>query len=198
MTATENKEQTEATEPVSAPKRSHESLFGTLLFFVIALCVITLVAGLAWGGYRGFRLNQEQTALPSIGDLATEEKAAVPTEETSPQPAAPAEEKATSPDTGVATKAKGTDLKVLNGGAAKGSAGVAADVLKKDGYTKVTTGNTLKDYSGVTIYHAAGLEKEAEVVKTSLVKTYPKVEAKAALKDNTETSQAPLTVILGK
>ena len=201
MAETENKEQAVATEPkeTTSPKRSHESLFGTLLFVGITLVLVAIVGGMAWGGYRGFRLNKEQTALPSIGSLSTmaeqeeepvkEDPQSVPQEQTVP---------AATVDQAVVTKAKGTDIKVLNGGAAKGSATTAAEVLKKEGYTKVATGNTVKDYVGVVVYYAAGLEKEAGVVKTALIKAYPKVEVKAALKDNTETSQAVITVILGK
>lgn len=187
---------TDSQEGVS--KRSHESLFGMLLFLGIALVLLVLIGGVVWGGYRGFRLNKEQTALPSIGSLQTkEEQEAEPAkEELKPAPVEPTMPVAS--DQVVMTKAKGTDIKVLNGGAAKGSATTAAEALKKDGYTKVITGNTVKDYTGVVVYYAAGLEKEAGVVKTTLSKVYPKAETKAALKDNTETSQAVITIILGK
>jgi len=199
MPETENKEQaTTPSQEVVSPKRSHESLFGTLLFVGIALVLVALVGSMVWGGYRGFRLNKEQTALPSIGSLQMEEEQI---EEPMKEEPKPASEEPTVPvagDQAVMVKAKGTAIKVLNGGAAKGSATTAAEVLKKDGYTKLTTGNTVKDYVGVVVYYAAGLEQEANVVKISLMKTYPKVEAKAALKDNTETSQAVITIILGK
>lgn len=198
--AAPQEEQKEGVAPVEiAPKRSREPLFGTLLFVMITLVILAIVALLAWAGYRGFRLNKEQAALPSIGSLMLEEKMEETVSKEEPQPVSetPTVPAATVDQT-IVQKAKASDIKVLNGGAAKGSASTAADVLKKDGYTKVTTGNTVKDYVGVVVYYAAGLEKEADAVKTTLIKTYPKVEAKAALKDNSETTQSVITIILGK
>lgn len=188
------------TEERVGSKHSNEPFFGTLLFSFLALILLAVVAGAAWGVYRGFRLNQEQTALPSIGSLSVQEEKVE-----TPEPPKTVKETPTSqenpqvaPDATVLLKAKGTDVKVLNGGAAKGSAGTVAESLKKAGFTKVTSGNALKDYTGVTVYYAAGLDKEAQSLKMEVAKTYPKAEAKAALKDNAETTQANLTVILGK
>jgi hypothetical protein len=96
-----------------------------------------------------------------------------------------------------AMKAKNTDIKVLNGGAAKGSAGVVAEALKKAGYTKVTTGNTLGDYTGTTVYFSVGLDQEAGAVKQALL-SWPATVTKEAPQGNKETAQAPLTVIVGK
>ncbi len=86
----------------------------------------------------------------------------------------------------------------MNGGAAKGTAGTVAEMLKQAGYTKVTPGNTVKDYSGTVIYHAAGLEQEAAALKEALIKKYPTVSISPAVAGNKETSMAPLTVIIGK
>ena len=197
-------EEPEKKEAVDVPQasvgkvKSHGPLFGGILFGIIILIVFVTLGTIGWGAYKGYLMNKERVALPSIQTLPKEEAVAevaaspkvVPAEESKTVPAAtPSED---------IKQAKATDLKVLNGGAAKGSATTAADVLKKDGYTKVTTGNTLADFAGVTVYYAAGLEKIAEIVKAALLKTYPNAAVKPAQKDKSETSLAPLTVILGK
>jgi len=187
-------------QDVARVRTSREPLFGTLLFGCILILGLAVLCGIGWVGYQGYRLNQKQATLPSIASLSlsvapeeTEENPgstqATP-EETTPKVADDQEE--------TVKKAKAASIKVLNGGAAKGSATVLADILKKEGYTQVTTGNTIKDYLGVVVYFSPETEKEAEIVKGVLIKTYPQVVAKPAIKTNTETTQAPLSIIFGK
>lgn len=183
---------------VSPVKKSKESLFGALLFTVIIVVILVLILAAGWGGYKGFRVNQEQAALPSIGSLAIEEQKTEATEPVKSTEGEKKEQATTNSETELRTKAKNTEIKALNGGAAKGSAGVVAEILKKDGFTKVVPGNTLKDYTGTVVYYAAGLEKEAGFVKEALIKSYPKAEVKAAIASNTETTQAPIVVIVGR
>lgn len=179
----------------SAPtKPSRQPLFGTLLFSGLVFTMLVVIALLSWWGYRGWNFTQEQSALPSIAALPiTEEKteSPVPVEEEKPRPEELPQEE-------LVKKAKAADIKVLNGGAAKGSAGILGEALKKEGYTKISVGNTTGNYTGTTVYFASGLDQEAAILKASLLKSYPKTEAKPALADNKETTQAPLTVILGK
>jgi len=177
-----------------APSRSsRQPLFGTLLFSGLVLMMLVVVALLSWWGYRGWNFTQERSALPSIAALPiTEEKteSSVPVKE-EPKTEEPSQEE-------LVKKTKAADIKVLNGGAAKGSAGVLGEALKKEGYTKISVGNTTGNYTGTTIYFASGLDQEAATLKASLLKSYPKTETKPALIDNKETTQASLTVILGK
>lgn len=185
-----------APEKPLAPKPSREPLFGKLLFALLILLILGTIGVLVWGGYHGFRMTKEEAALPSIATLPREEvtEAVVTPEE----PAKEAESVKPTFSEDQVKKAKATDLKVLNGGAAKGSAGTLAETLKKAGYTKAVAGNTLKDYTGTVVYFATGLDTEAAIVKEALLATYPKAEVKPADKGNTETTQAPLTIILGK
>jgi cytoskeletal protein RodZ len=179
---------------VPSTRSSREPFFGTLLFGVLVLVMLGVISLLSWWGYRGWSFSQEQSALPSIAALPiTEEKteSRVPVEEEKPQTQEPSQEE-------LVKKTKETDIKVLNGGAAKGSAGVLGEALKKEGYTKISVGNTTGNYTGTIIYFASGLDQEAATLKASLLKSHPKTEAKPALTDNKETTQAPLTVILGK
>jgi cytoskeletal protein RodZ len=198
---TEKQETSSEETPKNNPSSSRASrgpLLGLILFGIIVLLVVGVVIMMAWGGYRGYRLSQERAALPSIATLSVGETA--PETVDKPQEAT-VEEKPSADAVALeesAKKAKATAIKVLNGGAAKGSASVLAEVLKKEGYTQVTTGNTIKDYTGVAVYFSPEVEKEAAVVKNDLLATYPKAEAKPAVKTNTETTQAPLSIIIGK
>lgn len=178
---------------------SHGALFGKILFTVIVLLVLGVIGAIAWGGYRGLQMNTERAALPSIATLSTEETTtleAAPVEEKVVVPEKKSEETATNDE--VIKSAKATEIHVLNGGAAKGSAGTAAELLKKNGYTKTIIGNTLNDFSGVVVYFSSGKEKEAGQVKLDLIKTYPTISTKPADTTKKETALAPLVLILGK
>lgn len=191
-------EETSKNNPPS-PQTSRGPLFGLILFGIIVLLVVGVVIMMVWGGYRGYRLSQEQAALPSIATLSVGETAPETTD--GPKEGVVEEEKPSADAAALEEsmkKAKTTAIKVLNGGAAKGSASVLAEALKKEGYTQVTMGNTIKDYTGVVIYFSPEVEKEATTVKNDLLATYPKTEVKPAIKTNTETTQAPLSIIIGK
>lgn len=181
------------------PRSSRGALFGLILLVIIFLLGAGIITMVAWGGYRGYHVSQERSALPSITMLSvsedTGEMADKSTENATEEEKSPTD--ALVKDEGI-KKARATAIKVLNGGAAKGSASALAEVLKKGEYTKVTLGNTIKDYVGVVVYFAPEAEKEAHVVKNDLQVTYPLVETKPAIANNPETTQAPLSVIIGK
>ncbi len=179
------------------PQSSREPLFGTLLLIFMMIIFLGVVAGIILGGYHGWRLNKEEKTLTSIESLAVKEapvEEEVPSKkegQTNPSAESASEEQ-------VLVKAKATEIKVLNGGAAKGSAGIVTELLKKEGFIKAVAGNALGNYVGTVVYFAPALEQEAQKVKVVLMKTYPTVETKPAVSNNKETSQAPLTVILVK
>lgn len=185
-------------EEKTAPVRmshSREPLFGVLLLILIIILILGFVAGLGWTGYSTWKMAKEKDNQPSIATLE-EKKEEAPKEEVKPiEKEASKEVPTTDPSI---TKAKETSITVMNGGAAKGSAGTLMEALKKDGYSKVTTGNTLADYKGTVIYFGTGLDKEAEAVKTSILKAYPQATVKPAESTNKETSVTPLTIILGQ
>lgn len=181
---------------------SREPLFGAVLFGAMIMLVVGAIGLIVWGVYTGFSEHRSQEALPSIGMLKTEESSTIDTgtEEKREDAVMQKEEPVVQPSLTEEEirKSKTTAIKVMNGGATKGSASVLAEVLKKAGYTQVTIGNTVKDYSGVVMYFAPEVEKEAMIVKDDLLKTYPKAETKPAVATNVETAQAPLSIILGK
>ncbi len=183
-------------EKIATVRPSRQPFFGTLLFSVLVLIILVAVGLLSWWGYRGWRFTEERSTLPSIASL---EVVPETQENTAPEEVAkPVEQAPTASKEEALKKVQAIDIKVMNGGAAKGSAGILGESLKKGGYTKVSVGNTTGNYTGTVIYFASGLDQEAATLKETLVKTYPKVETKAALAENKETSLSPLTVILGK
>lgn len=185
-------------EKTPTPSQSREPLFGALLFGFFFLLVGVIIAGVGWGVYQGYRASQERAVLPSIATIAVGEVQQEPVAETKEEvkeeksSAEPVSEEA------MLKKAQAVTIKVLNGGALKGSASTLAGTLKQAGFTKVEIGNTLKDYTGIVIYFAPEVEKEANAVKAALLKSYPKITTEPAVKTNTETTQAPLSIIVGK
>jgi cytoskeletal protein RodZ len=193
----EETKETSQTENVSQP-RSHESLWGALLFACMLVFVVASIGFIGWGVYTKWKNVKMAKAEPSImvlSEKASEESPVIAADETS------LVSDALQQETGSATvsvSAKKVALSVLNGGAAKGSAGAAVDLLKKDGYINVTSGNSIKDYVGVVIYYAPALEKEAESIKMTVIKKYPLAKTLPADVKNKETSVSQVTVILGK
>lgn len=183
---------------------SHESLFGAMLLSGMILLLLAFVGGASWLAYtKWWKVTKEADARPSIIGLSLAEKERAEKEKAAEEKIEAAKEEQKSAealpkDPAAVTAAKAAILSVLNGGAAKGSAGTLVETIKKEGFAKAVVGNATGDYMGVVIYHKAGLEKEAEVVRESVAKTYPKAEVKVAVTTNKETSVSPITVILGK
>ncbi len=118
--------------------------------------------------------GEEESALPTVSDIPAE----LPQEET--------------------LDMKQESILVLNGGGAKGSAGEGVTLLKKEGFSKVSPGNTEKDYAGVTLYFAPHKESVANEVKKVLLKRYPTAISQEAKESNKETTGASVVVIIGK
>lgn len=186
---------------IVAPQKSRESLWGALLFAAMIVFVMASIGSIGWTAYSHWKKVRANGNNPSITGLLKEteqEMSGVASDEISPPLENEILENAKITNEETISAAKKLEVSVLNGGAAKGSAGVLADFLKKEGYLKTDMGNTQKDYVGVTIYHAAGLEKEVEAVKASVAKKYPQAKILPADSRNKETSVSQVTIILGK
>lgn len=176
---------------------SHESLWGAVLFACMLLFVIASIYGVGWVAYTKWQNERTTQNQPSIEILSKQiDKEDEGTSSEPKQAAALPEQESSVNDSLVATKK--LEISVLNGGATKGSAGILADFLKKEGYSKTDAGNAVKDYSGVVVYYAVGLEKEATIVKESVAKKYPQAKALPADVNNKETAVSQMTIILGK
>ncbi len=198
----ENNQNTAQKEMRVSPRKSRESLFGTLLFASMILSVVASIGGIGWVMYARWKMERAADSRASITELikkADQETGDV----ASPATATPQKnetDQGINPSTNeeIISVAKKLEISVLNGGAAKGSAGILADFLKKEGYLKTDMGNTLKDYAGVIIYYTASLEKEAEMIQASVIKKYPQAKILPADSKNKETLVSQVTIILGK
>jgi hypothetical protein len=178
--------------------RSRESLWGAVLLAGMLIFVVASVAVVGWIAYEKWhdgRIAKRQPSITVLPGQPSGEKDTV-TGESAPTGENTAVQTPLADDSVAAAKKLG--LSVLNGGGAKGSAGVLADFLKTEGYSKTSSGNTLKDYTGVSVYYASGLEKEAAVIKESVAKKYPQVKTLPADTNNKETTVSQITIILGK
>jgi hypothetical protein len=190
-----------SSENVVSQARSYESLWGALLFAFMLIFVIASIAAIGWGGYSKWKVNRAEKAEPSIAVLQmqlNEQKDTASAEDVKAPENGEVKQVTEQEGGDIALAAKKMMISVLNGGAVKGSAGTITTFLKSEGYTSVTAGNTLKDYMGVTVYYASGLEKEADVIKMSVIKKYPQVKILPVDTANKETSVSQVTIILGK
>lgn len=164
---------------------------------ILSGIILLLLAGVGFFVMLGYRVIQigEDTRESIEGLAKTSAVSDVAVEPVSVQ------EPATSPEEskpGNDTVDKSTlEISVLNGGAAKGSAGTVAGLLVKAGFTKAVAGNADGDYSGVTVYHT-DREAAANAVKSSLDATYKGIRVTAADTSKPETKTDQVTVILGK
>lgn len=178
---------------------SHESLWGAVLFACMLIFVVASIAGVGWVAYTKWRSERIAKSQPSIAILSeqasNEEKTVSSVDEVQAADAAPAQGLSVNDSV---TAAKKLEISVLNGGGIKGSAGTLASFLKTEGYSKTIIGNTMNNYTGVTIYYVAQLEKETAAIKESVIKKYPQAKVLPTDVKNKETAVSQVTIILGK
>lgn len=178
---------------VKSGRKGHDTLLGWLLLVLVGLFFLAIFAFLFYIGQRFWWNKGAQDTRSSIAVLSSEETVALvpavePSGETPPPAPAPPI---------VAVDKKTLAVSVLNGGGAKGSAGVVADMLKKEGYEKTIIGNTVGNFTGVSIYYSTGNEAVAELLKAVIVKKYPEAKVLPADPKNSETNAKGIIVILG-
>lgn len=198
---------TSSSEEVSSstPKEANEVFLGGMVVGVLLLLLLILIGTFGYFGYRLWKSAQVERSIPSIQELG-EKPGSVVSESVveTPPPAslsAPTSQTTSSPTT--ETEVASLDIalvevKVLNGGAARGSAGTLVDILKKAGYSKAAFGNTVADYTGTKIYYGTNAQSAAEKVKELVSKTYPTVVIAPAEANNKDATAASVVVILGK
>jgi hypothetical protein len=163
---------------------------------------LALVGGLLWGWNYWRETNQNtKDTRASIGSLASDSTFVTPKSQESIAPDTTMTPKTDEKKQDVAPtdaiKAV-LDVKVINGGAVKGSATKVQGILKQNGYVKTQAGNSLTDHTGVVVYYSGTNESIATAIQQLLVKDYPKTSVQASTSPKAENGSASVVVILGK
>jgi hypothetical protein len=184
-----------------------KEIFASILF-------LAAVAGTLWG-WNDWRVKQKdkQDTRPSIGTFSS-----VPVAEFSDQNPIP-QEKRREPSSDAATQERteieihdsiatttvasdtskdALEVKVMNGGAAKGTAGSVQELLKRSGYAKASASSATGDYAGVTVYYTGAHEAQATDIQRILLAKYPKAAVTSAVSGRVEESSATIVVMMGK
>ncbi len=174
-----------------ATVKSNDELWGKMVIVVFGLGLISMIGFFGFLGYQFY--NQRSEEGPSIAEMPkNEEPSAQPAAE-----AAPVTETQPAAEAAPAADAKQVAISVLNGGGAKGSAGVLADALKQAGYTKVTPGNATGDYAATTVFYGEGQEAAAKTILTEVVKKYPKATVAPADPKKADTTGSAVVIVIG-
>lgn len=194
-------ESLESTEEIVTHKETNEVFLGGMVVAVLCFLLIILIGTFGYFGYRLWKSAQVERTIPSIQELG-EKQVAVSAEQPSaaPQPETLATQtpESTNPSGTQTVDLASVEVKVLNGGALRGSAGTMVDILKKAGYTKAAFGNTVADYTGTKIYYGTQSQGAAEGVRQLVAKTYPGVSLAPAEANDKDATAAAIVVILGK
>lgn len=174
--------------------QSKEAWLGGVLVLVLCLLLLVLTGTFGYFGYRLWKAAQVEQSTPSIQELGEHIPPRAP--DVNPDTSTPTTTPAIS---SALVQDKATvEVKVINGGAAKGSASTLTELLKKAGYTKATFGNSAKDHTGTIIYYSGSAQVAAETLKETVIKTYPKVTLAPAQAGDKDATAATVVVVLGK
>ncbi len=169
----------------------------------MALLVFAVVGGgVAFGVRYREQANEAADTRPSIADFSSVN---IPGGETDAMASSDALGSAspsdvTSEDVTLARPdaPESITVKVLNGGAAGGSAGKMTTYLKANGYTKAEAGNANGSNVGIVIYYSSEMEDESKVLQLLLLKEYKGVVSKPVEDAKIpEAKTAPMVVVLG-
>lgn len=184
------------TTPSQREKETNESFLGGVLIFALTLSLLAALGYFGYIGYRSYQAFRREETIPSIETMAPietapltnseEQKTSVSKEETQKTPAVSEGEKKT------------LAIKVLNGGAAKGSAGRLTELLRQAGFAKAVFGNSRVDHTGTVIYYGDSFQAAAELIKAVVIHTYPQATLAPSQTNVKDTSVAPIVIILGK
>ena len=185
----ENIEETNEPEEKTISKRKEN-----LIIFLIVFSIIILAAGSGfwlWQKLKPPSLEKKISIQNLSQDAGSSEDAALEAENKAKE-----EEKAALQETKT-VKTGDIDIKVLNGGAAAGSAGIVKGILASKDYVKVDTQNAKAiSYKGVTVYYLPELKNEAEAIKELLSAKYKNIEIKEGI--NEKEIKGDIVIIMGK
>ncbi len=174
---------------------------GSMKEIFMALLVFAVVGGIFAFGIRYHEQTKKATdTRPSIAEFSS---ADIPKEDSTMATSDVSDSALsdnTTKDVAIARpeSPENITVKVLNGGAAGGSAGKIATYLKTNGYTKAEAGNANGSNTGIVIYYSSEMEDESKALQLLLLKEYKGVVSKPAEDAKIpEAKTAPMVVVLG-
>jgi hypothetical protein len=165
-----------------------------------SIIFLGVVGGILWGfGVWQKQHTESQNTQPSIGNLPSElvSSPTAQTEISTPIVSLPKTE-TTMTSIPIKIPKDMLDIKVLNGGAAKGSAAKVQAILKKSGYSKALASTAKGDFTGTVVYYTSNHSTDATDIQQALLKDIPKAEIKPAPSTLSEEGSASVVVMLGK
>lgn len=185
----EEKPENDQTEYVEEKNSRGKKTF----FIVLSLVVLGALIG---GGY--FWWLKKQTVTPTAESGKNENTVVIPINTETSSDNSAEEKNIDEKNQTVEVAPADMNVKVLNGGAAAGSAGKIKNVLVNQGYAKTEAGNGQgENIVGSTVYYKGEqFKKPAEELQEILATSKIKSEVKEAL--TAEQQSADVVVILGK
>jgi hypothetical protein len=174
-----------------------------MIYAIVVVFLVILVAAATFLALRWNLLSEKEEKKsedqPSITEIAENEKLAQMKDETPEEPEVNVENLENQPEasTQTAIAPAQVQVKVLNGGAAPGTAGKVRDLLNSKGYTKAAASNSaLENFTGQTIFFQEGNDATANAIKEILIVQYPNTVTKPA--STSEEKSATIVVMVGK
>lgn len=183
-------------------ERSQEHSDPLLFYLILGLCAIILLVALSvWLIYKSFNSTStptEETTTEETDTVKTKSEDGATITETTTTDTTTTTSEAPKPaeDTPTATSEidkASVKLRIVNGNGRSGEAGLMKTALEDDGFTNISTGNALSQYSTTVIYYNTGKIAQAKAVDAIVSQKYET----SLLEDPNITKDNDVVVALG-
>lgn len=187
-------EKTEEVQKDDAFPKKKKSYWEFGLLLAVGLVIVAAIGALVfWSIKNTKRADGDKVSIQNISEEITKEDAG-----SEPVKTAEPEKVPEKNGTEVSKSANyfDTAIKILNGGAAGGSAGKVKELLASKGYKKLEAGNSNNTYSGTVIFYQTESKAAAEKILADIKSKYPSAQIKIA--SSSEEKSGAIVIILGK
>lgn len=183
-------------------ERNQEHSDPLLFYLILGLCAIILLVALSvWLIYKSFNSTpqEETTTTEETQDTVkskSEDGATITETTTTDTTTTTSEAPKPAEDTPTATNEidkASVKLRIVNGNGRSGEAGLMKTALEDDGFTNISTGNALSQYSTTVVYYNTGKIAEAKAVDAIVSQKYET----SLLEDPSITKDNDVVVALG-
>lgn len=183
-------------------ERNQEHSDPLLFYLILGLCAIILLVALSvWLIYKSFNSTSQEDTTTTEETQETvksksEDGATITETTTTDTTTTTSEAPETTEDTPTATSEidkASVKLRIVNGNGRSGEAGLMKTALEDDGFTNISTGNALSQYSTTVVYYNTGKIAEAKAVDAIVSQKYET----SLLEDPSITKDNDVVVALG-